>query len=360
MRLIRFLALLTLSLVVYAGCSSDDPIGPDATGTIVINPMPDVIDAPWTLAGPNDNGRNDNGGATLSDMAVGEYTLTWGDVSGWTTPTSPPQTLAADGTVTFSGTYIENSQASDRFVEIVPGTFAMGSPPDEPGRYDEREAQHTVTLTRGFYMSKSEVTEEWWNAVMGGGISTSQLPKNNVSWDDAVAFCNALSEAEGLTPVYTIHGVNGDVTWNQNANGYRLPTEAEWEYACRAESQDAFTNGPITELSCASDPNLDAVGWHCGNSGDDRHEVSLKQANAWGLYDMHGNLWEWCWDGYRSDYESLPQQDPVHEVGSDAYRVRRGGGWSTDARGCRSANRRFSNPDSSPSDLGIRPVRSVF
>jgi len=141
-------------------------------------------------------------------------------------------------------------------------------------------------------MSPYEVTEELWDSVMGSGASTSQLPKVYVNWYEAVAFCNALSVRNGLTPAYTGSGTNW--TWNQLANGYRLPTEAEWESACRAGSVTAFANGPITEAICYPlDPNLDAMGWYCGNAGPTLHNVGGKQANAWGLNDLHGNVWEW-------------------------------------------------------------------
>ena len=136
---------------------------------------------------------------------------------------------------------------SGDFVYIPAGTFTMGSPSDEPAR-SLNEIQHQVTLTKGFYMSKYEVTEQWWYEVMGGTSTTSELPKNYVSWDMAVEFCNALSVKEGLTRAYTINGPDGDVTWNRNADGYRLPTEAEWEYACRAGSVTAFANGRYEHL----------------------------------------------------------------------------------------------------------------
>jgi formylglycine-generating enzyme required for sulfatase activity len=247
------------------------------------------------------------------------------------------------------------------FVLIEPGTFQMGSPEDEPGRYSN-ETQHPVTLTQGFYISQYEVTEEWWDDVMGSGSSTSQLPKKDVSWDMAVQFCNQLSLDEGLTPAYVIHGPDGDVTWNRDADGYRLPTEAEWEYACRAGNQAAFCNGPITHTECDPlDPNLDEVGWYCGNnSPSGPKEVGQKAPNSWGLHDMHGNLWELVWDGYRFDYEALPQEDPVHDVGPGAYRVLRGGGWGVSASFCRSARRFSHNPVDVYFTVGFRPVRSAF
>jgi len=251
---------------------------------------------------------------------------------------------------------------AEGFVYIPPGAFLMGSPEDELGRISARETQHPVTLTQGFYMSRYEVTEQRWSEVMGGAPTNSQFPKRYVSWDLAVQFCNALSLQEGLTPAYTIDGPDGNATWNQNANGYRLPTEAEWEYACRAGSTTAFANGPITYTYCDPiDPNLDAMAWYCGNRTLEAGpaEVGQKQANAWGLYDMHGNVREWVWDGYRTDYQNLPSVNPVHSVGPGAGRVLRGGSWFFNAHSCRSASRGSVTPDYVRYNYGFRSVRSA-
>ena len=246
------------------------------------------------------------------------------------------------------------------FVRVQPGVFAMGSPPDEPGRDEDLETLHQVTLTRGFYISRYEVTEAWWDAVMGGGSSTAHLPKNFVTWNDAIAFCNALSQQESLTPAYTIHGGDGDVTWDRDADGYRLPTEAEWEYACRAGSQTAFSSGPILHTDCDPvDPSLDQVGWYCGNdSPSGRKVVGQKRPNAWGLCDMHGNLWEWVWDGLRP-FDASPQEDPVFDVAAGAFRVRRGGYWNDQAADCRAADRNETDPGWSFFSGGFRPARSA-
>ena len=245
-------------------------------------------------------------------------------------------------------------------VSIPAGSFTMGSPPEELGRYSW-EVAHPVTLTRGFVMFDKPVTERIWDLIYGSGTSASRLPQGYVAWDDAVAFCNALSAIEGLTPAYDIHGLNGDVTWNQDADGWRLPTEAEWEYACRGGTDTAFPNGDATQTGCAPiDPNLDAMGWYCGNSDNTLHDAGEKQANPWGLFDMHGGIWEWCWDGYRSDYEVLPETDPVYDVGVGANRTCRGASWQSDARHCRSAYRGQADTDNPLAIRGFRPVRTVF
>ena len=175
------------------------------------------------------------------------------------------------------------------------------------------------------------VTQALYRLVMNSTPSyfkgETDLPVEGVSWYDAVAFCNALSKWHGLPEVYHINGQR--VVWDSFSKGYRLPTEAEWEYACRAGS--------------SSDPTgeeLDAMAWHSGNSGRSTHVVGTKQPNAWYLHDMLGNVWEWCWD----------------TVGSD--RVLRGGCWGGGANRARAAARGYDYPDDRDGDLGFRLARS--
>jgi formylglycine-generating enzyme required for sulfatase activity len=251
---------------------------------------------------------------------------------------------------------------------LVPaGTFTMGSPTNEPGRFWD-ETQHQVTLTRAIYVSTCEVTQSEWQSVMGWNESYFQgtgKPVEQVTWYDAVSYCNQRSTRDGYMPAYTITGVTqsgnhitgATVTWNQAANGYRLLTEAEWEYACRATSTTAFCNGGITDTECSPlDPNLDQVGWYCGNASNTTHDCGGKAANLWGLKDMHGNVWEWCWDWW-GDYPSGSVSDPLGpSTGSD--RVVRGGGWYTSAWLCRSAVRMRLDPDISDAVLGLRLART--
>lgn len=246
------------------------------------------------------------------------------------------------------------------FVYVPAGTFAMGSPMGEPGR-DTSEVRHTVTLSRGFFISKYEVTQQRWYEVMGGTPSSLQLPMTYVSWDAAVQYCNALSVLEGLTPAYTVGAGTNNVTWNRSADGYRLPTEAEWEYACRAGSSMAFHNDTNC-LSSDTEANyrgntLQLTGCALGVFRNARLVVGSFPANAWGLHDMHGNVLEWVWDTYRSDYQNLSAVDPVCDLGSTGYRIFRGGRWNIDARYCRSAYRYFYYPGDSVANFGFRPVR---
>jgi len=260
-------------------------------------------------------------------------------------------------------------------VSIPAGTFTMGSPATEANRFDREGPQHSVTLS-SFKMGKYQVTQEQYKAVMGSNPSNfksavtgesgtpGKRPVESVSWYDALVFCNKLSIAEGLNPVYSISGktnpsewgsvpTSSNETWNaavmdKSKNGYRLPTEAEWEYACRAGTTTAYNTG---------DTINDNTGWYKSNSGKETHQVGLKPANAWGLYDMHGNLFEWCWDWYNSSYySSSPANDPTGaDSGSD--RVLRGGSWYVSAESTRSAFRSYQLPYYRDGDFGFRLVR---
>jgi formylglycine-generating enzyme required for sulfatase activity len=234
------------------------------------------------------------------------------------------------------------------FVLIEPGRFTMGSPRSERGR-ELNETQHEVTLTRGFYMQVTEVTQGQWQRVMGNNpshfvICGSDCPVEQVSWLDAVAYANALSRADGYSECYD---ANGNVPGGgsiYDCAGYRLPTEAEWEYAARAGSTRAQYGA------------LDEIAWYAGNSGDSTHRVGQLQANAWGLYDMVGNVWEWTheWFGPLCGSDT----DPVGSA-SGTYRGLRGGAWDFNARGLRSAARFTETPSNSSITIGFRLARTA-
>ncbi|MCL4234486.1 MAG: formylglycine-generating enzyme family protein, partial [Deltaproteobacteria bacterium] len=185
--------------------------------------------------------------------------------------------------------------------EIPAGTFTQGSPEEEMG-HSILEEQREVTISKAFYMMKYEVTQSLWLAVMGE-INPYQVecgdnyPVTVVSWMGAVEFANLLSTEFGYTECYEIGETTA--TWDQNCTGFRLPTEAEWEYAARAGTDTAFYNGDIVDPGCADEGLLD-IAWYCG-AGYAAHEVGLKDGNAWGLHDMLGNVWEWTFDGYDAD-----------------------------------------------------------
>lgn len=232
-------------------------------------------------------------------------------------------------------------------VLIPAGTFTMGS-----NEYENEKPPHEVTISKTFYMGKYQVTQQQWHAVMGGNPSYFEGAKNPVdavSWDDCQEFCKKLS-AKGASPL-------------------RLPREAEWEYACRAG-----TTGPY-----AGTGELDDMGWFADNSGDDRldsqhirntdkahhaarlrannprtHPVGQKEPNAWGLYDMHGNVYEWCADWF-GRYSSTSETDPTGAASGDGRAIR-GGSWNYFSYGCRSAYRHYNSPSDRNRVCGFRLV----
>ena len=211
-----------------------------------------------------------------------------------------------------------------RMCWIPPGDFLMGSPEDELGHYDD-ETQHQVTITRGFWLGKCEVTQAQWEAVMGSNPSHFKgldLPVECVSWNDIAAPGGFLEQVNRLA-------TEG---WS-----FSLPTEAQWEYACRAGTTTALNSGKNLTSTSEVCRNLDEVAWYDENSGGRTHPVGGKAANAWGLHDMHGNVCEWCADGYGA-YPTGSMSDPLGPD-SNSDRVSRGGCWNYVALSCRAAAR---------------------
>ena len=238
------------------------------------------------------------------------------------------------------------------FVLVEGGTFTMGSPESENGRYDD-ENQHRVTVG-DYIIGKHEVTFTEYDAFCddtGRGKPHDQnwgredRPVVNVSWFEAVEYCNWFSRNEGLEPAYQISGTN--VTWNRNADGYRLPTEAEWEYAARGGKE---SRGHVYSGS----GSLVDVAWYRDNSGRQTHPhpVGQKRENELGIFDMSGNVWERCWDWY-GEYPSEALIDPSGPS-SGEVRVNRGGGWGSSAGYCRIAIRDWDSPGNSTSAMGFR------
>lgn len=295
--------------------------------------------------------------------------------------------------------YIVNYEAGPNgmeFAKVPAGTFSMGSPPNETGR-SPNETQHWVRISNSFLMGMTEVTQAQWRAVAGENPAHfsscgDNCPVESVGWYSTLAFANALSEAEGLESCYTFEPAScadevsdwadGEMTCDEvffagvDCTGYRLPTEAEWEYAYRGGTSTAFYSGNILEMSYSPlDNNLDAIGWYGGNSGVTyaggydcfgwyfpgpdfcgTQPVCGKLKNPYGLCDMSGNVWEWTWDFYAL-YQGTATDPTGPETGS--IRVLRGGSWRYYAYAARAAYRYYFNPYRRFSNSGFRLARTL-
>jgi len=238
-------------------------------------------------------------------------------------------------------------------VLIPNGEFLTGSPESDSDAEDHEKPQHQTTLSRPFYLSIYEVTQEEYGTVMGVDPShfkgESHRPVDSVSWYDAIGFCNNLSEKENIIPYYKIDGQDVSIG---GGDGYRLPTEAEWEYACRAGTMARWTCGE-------NESDLERFAWYARNSNGLSYPVGEKEPNAWGLYDMHANVAEWCWDRFSGDYyRDSPDEDPTGPS-SGSSRALRGGCWNAQPPGVR-CSYRDARPPSMRGNLvvGFRVART--
>jgi formylglycine-generating enzyme required for sulfatase activity len=249
-------------------------------------------------------------------------------------PPPPPNTRLSEGPTTTDNT-LESTFTNSigmEFVLIPAGTFMMGSPDSEAEADDDEKPAHCVTISQPFYLGKYPVTQAQWEAMMGNNPSHFSghptWPVDGVSWNDAHAFLRKLDEREG-------------------GRDYRLPTEAQWEYACRAGTETPRYH-----------PDVNAIAWYRENSNGHPQPVGQKLPNAWGVYDMLGNVWEWCQDGKRS-YTADTTVDPIELTGAGSAHVFRGGSWRDAVRYVRATNRLSYAPHFRHDLLGFRCARSA-
>ena len=229
-----------------------------------------------------------------------------------------------------------NNSIGMEFVLIPAGEFNMGSPSDEEDREKYESPLHTVKIENAYYLGKYEVTQKQWVEVMGSNPSYHKgddLPVEKVSWYDAREFIKKLNEME-------------------ETDKYRLPSEAEWEYAARAGTTTRYSFGD-------SESRLGEYAWYYGNSGSKTHPVGQKKTNSWGLYDMHGNVWEWVQDKWHDGYEGAPADGSAWEIGASSSRAIRGGSWNYLALYCRSASRSDYDLYNRRSGLGFRLLQEL-
>ena len=301
--------------------------------------MIDPVDAKVSLKRGSQTVETWTGLKILKNLAVGTYQIT-AEMNGFETKTQTV-TITKDKTqavelklekskaISATGKTYTNSIGME-FVLIPSGTFKMGS---SNGESDEKPI-HSVTISEAFYMGKYEVTQKEWKAVMGDNPSRfkgDKLPVEQVSWNDIQEFIKKLNQKEGGTK-------------------YRLPTEAEWEYAARAGSNSKWSFGD-------NESQLGDYAWYGSNSNSQTHPVGQKKPNKYGLYDVHGNVWEWVQDWYDSNYYSSSPKTDSKGPSSGSYRVIRGGGWDSYAEITRSANRGYDNPEGGSYNIGFRLVR---
>lgn len=291
-----------------------------------------------------DGGAWKKNGQTVSGLSDGQHTVTFKTIDGWVTPKRKKPNIDAGETTKLTGKYkvAESStimlpgNVPMEFVWIPAGSFMMGKYTDEQGADTDETPQHQVTFAEGFWMGKYEVTQAQWLAVMESNPAyyTGDLnrPVEQITWEQAQEFIEAINDLE-----------LGDV---------RLPSEAEWEYACRAGTSTRFYWGDDLTNSLVGN-----YAWYAANYGSSTHAVGGKLPNAWGLYDMIGNVFELCEDQYHADYTNAPTDGSAWLSPATGFIVLRGGAWTVLANDCRSAHRVSFGANGSFYNLGFRLAR---
>ncbi len=278
------------------------------------------------------------------------------------------------GTSCPDGYYCQDTTCrKEGFIFTPASSFWMGSREEELGREID-ETRHYVTLTYNLEVMDHEVTQEEFSSRMGYNPSYfdetcgAQCPVENVSWHEALAYANSFSADTGLPSCFICTGTLPNITCTldstyakpQDCTGFRLPTEAEWEFVARAGTENATPSGNLIHTGCDPvDAGLNSLGWFCGNATLQPHLGKQKNANAWGLYDILGNVGEWVWDRYYMNYQTDLPTDPIGPGGTASSRVIRGGNWQYEARWCRLASRAANTDSNRFNNVGFRLVRSI-
>ena len=368
-RAVRFLAvtclIASLAVLLVLAVSSrtiwgGQPGDAKATGSLIVKIKPKAAKqagARWRV----DGGAWQKSGETVDNLDAGDHEVSFKDTPRWETPKDKTVAIGANQETSTIGKYKPARSARSLtitlpgdvpldFVRIPAGSFMMGQYTNEQGSSLDENPQHTVTLANGFWLGKCELTKAQWQAVMNTTpwsgqsyvITDPNSPAVYVSWNNAQSFITALNT----------HITNT----GQGAATVRLPSEAQWEYACRAGATTRFYWGDDASYTA-----IDNYAWWYGNAYNVNeryaHIVGLKTANLFGLYDMSGNVWEWCEDWWHSSYTGAPTNGSALVSPTGSARVGRGGGWSHGGDFCRSANRHDLDPSRTYDNFGFRVAR---
>jgi len=308
----------------------------------------------------------------ITTIGCAEPNLPAEDIQEASAPSGVSQT---DDSATPEDVIEQDVTPTNPMVQISSGAFFMGTT-HETGRWENEGPQHTVAFTRTFEMQAHEVTQGEWEYAFDSQPSKdmecgSDCPVETVNWYEALHYANWLSQSEGLETCYELQGCDDSCIGcgriceavefsGLDCLGYRLPTEAEWEYSARAGTHTAFYSGIASNEnknnSCHRDESLDGIGWYCSNSLGGIHPVAQLSPNVWGLFDMSGNVQEWVWDRY-GNYASRAAIDPTGPNHGEE-RIARGGAWDNISAGCRAAFREPQLPDANNNSTGFRLVKT--